>query len=387
MRGIGDLEGDEGVDDVAPAVAHLHADVLKVEAEQPVLDDLNRVDEVRGQLEIDAGLLDDARDLAEAQDQRLLARIDDEDRRIDEEGDDRETDQEDGSASHWPAPVCAWVPLAGADWRGRRRPVPLQLIERQIGKHAGSALQDDLVGIAEHLFHRLQIETGAGHVLGLLVFGEDREEALRFAFRLGHDLLLVALRRLRHLRRLAARVAEPLVGVLLGLALEAVEVLLRALHLLERVGDFGRRIGALKLHADDGDAGVVSVERLLKQFANALFHLGAALGAHFFRGRAADKLAHGAFRHAAQERVRLVDVEQILLRIAHPPQHREIDVDDVLVAGEHQAGVGGVAARGVGAEELALHARGDLLDGLHRPEDEMQALRRDPCFGLPKTSS
>ena len=38
---IGDLEGDEGVDDVAAPVAHLHADILEVEAQQPVLDDLD----------------------------------------------------------------------------------------------------------------------------------------------------------------------------------------------------------------------------------------------------------------------------------------------------------------------------------------------------------
>ena len=54
FRGSVMLEGDEGVDDVAAPVAHLHADVLEVEAQQPVVDDLHRVDEVRRDLEVDA---------------------------------------------------------------------------------------------------------------------------------------------------------------------------------------------------------------------------------------------------------------------------------------------------------------------------------------------
>ena len=87
---IGDPEGDEGVDDVAPPVAHLDADVLEVEAQQPVLDDLHRVDEGRRDLEVDARLANHALDLAETEHQRLLALVDDEDRRIGQEDDDRE---------------------------------------------------------------------------------------------------------------------------------------------------------------------------------------------------------------------------------------------------------------------------------------------------------
>ena len=50
-------------------------------------------------------------------------------------------------------------------------------------------------------------------------------------------------------------------------------------------------------------------------------------------------LAHGAFGHRLHRAFRILDVEQIVAGSARldPPEHREIDVDDVLVAGEHQA--------------------------------------------------
>ena len=49
----------------------------------------------------------------------------------------------------------------------------------------------------------------------------------------------------------------------------------------------------------------------------------------------------------AQKFLRLVDVEQVFLGIADPPQNGKVYLDDVLVAGEHEVRVGAVAARGV----------------------------------------
>ena len=44
-RRLDDAEGDEGIDEIAPAVADLDADILDIEAEQPIVDELHRVDE------------------------------------------------------------------------------------------------------------------------------------------------------------------------------------------------------------------------------------------------------------------------------------------------------------------------------------------------------
>jgi hypothetical protein len=84
--------------------------------------------------------------------------------------------------------------------------------------------------------------------------------------------------------------------------------------------------------------------------------------------------AHGAFGDRLHGAFGLLDVEQV---IAHAigldlPQHREIDVDDVLVAGEHQTLLRHVADRGTSAQVLDHpHADVDLVDaqrlrGQHR---------------------
>ena len=68
------------------------------------------------------GSLLDVDDLAEAQHDRLLALVDDEDRRIEQEQDDGGDDADDGeTVAHWLLPS------------GRRRRAFLQLGQRQIG--------------------------------------------------------------------------------------------------------------------------------------------------------------------------------------------------------------------------------------------------------------
>ena len=80
---------------------------------------------------------------------------------------------------------------------------------------------------------------------------------------------------------------------------------------------------------------------------------------------AADHLAHGAFGHRLHRAFGILDVEQIFADAVRldPPQHREIDVDDVLVAGEHQALLRHVAHRGAAAQIVDdAHADVDLVD-------------------------
>ena len=79
-------------------------------------------------------------------------------------------------------------------------------------------------------------------------------------------------------------------------------------------------------------------------------------------------------------RRRIAGIEQIADRVVDPPEHGEIDVDDVLVAGKHQAlfqarsdrasaaGLDAGAAGGAVADLDAVDPRdGRRLDALDRP--------------------
>ena len=80
-------------------------------------------------------------------------------------------------------------------------------------------------------------------------------------------------------------------------------------------------------------------------------------------------LAHGAFGHRLHGAFGILDVEQIVADAARLdlPQHREIDVDDVLVAGQHQAFLRHVAHRGAAADVFdRAHADIDLVDAQRR---------------------
>ncbi len=81
------------------------------------------------------------------------------------------------------------------------------------------------------------------------------------------------------------------------------------------------------------------VERLLHQVLHGGLDGLARAGQDRLDFGAADHLAHGAFGDRLHGAFGILDVEQVFADAGRLdlPQHREIDVDDVLVAGEHQA--------------------------------------------------
>ncbi len=89
------------------------------------------------------------------------------------------------------------------------------------------------------------------------------------------------------------------------------------------------------------------------------------------RGAAANRFAHRAFGDLPQRVVGIGDVEQIGLRIADLIGNGKLHVDDVLVAGQHQAGIAGIA--GAAADIDQLFGRVGDLDRLDRPPMEVQA--------------
>ena len=89
----------------------------------------------------------------------------------------------------------------------------------------------------------------------------------------------------------------------------------------------------------------------------------------------ADDLAHGALGHFLHGDLGVLDVEEVVLRVLDAPEDHEIDVDDVLVARQHQALLRHVAHRAVPARTLA-RAHADLDDVLARHLGQAHLLDR-----------
>jgi hypothetical protein len=98
------------------------------------------------------------------------------------------------------------------------------------------------------------------------------------------------------------------------------------------------------------------------------------------RRPAADNLAHGAFGDLAKGVFRICQIEQERCRIGNRIEQLELDVDDVLVARQHQA----VARTGAGRPAGAHFALDDgrQLDCFERPEDHVQTRLRNLVLGL-----
>src|SRR5690606_14554899 len=166
----------------------------------------------------------------------------------------------------------------------------------QIGNHAlpAALVDDDLVRIPEDLLHGFEEHALARYLRRLGIFVVDRDEALRLTGRLLDDTVLVGGRLFANLRRLAARPAELLVGVLVGFLDETVLVLLGALHLVEGVRHFTRRRGILDRDGVDRQAGAVIVERRLDDVTHIGGNAGTIVAEDVLRRTPADHLAHGA---------------------------------------------------------------------------------------------
>ena len=155
------------------------------------------------------------------------------------------------------------------------------------------------------------------------------------------------------------RLRHHAIGVGLRLVLQALEIRARRLHVAEGVDDLGRRVDFLQLDLLHQDAGAVVVERLLHQLLHRRLDVLPRAGQDRLDIRVPDHLAHGAFGHRLHGAFGILDVEQIIADAVRLdlPQHREIDIDDVLVAGQHQAFFRHVAYGGAAAHVVATACR------------------------------
>src|SRR5215471_16686395 len=274
----------------------------------------------------------------------------------------------------WTPRACArwWgAPGAGSTWRRRAR-VPYGR-QGQVGQHAGArggAIEDDFVRALQDRLDGVDVEPPRRHVWRLGVGIVDRDEALGVALRLVHDLSLVGLRLLHDPGGFALSLGYHVVLVGVRLVLIPREVDLGALHVPEGVDHLRRRVDLLQLHLLNGDPRLVEIEDLLQQLLRIDLDLGAALDERARDLGVADHLAHGAFGRGLHGSVGITDVEQVFPGVIDDPEHREVDVDDVLVAGQHQGFPRHVLS---GAATLA-DAKPDLdtVDARHlRPLDRL----------------
>ena len=114
-------------------------------------------------------------------------------------------------------------------------------------------------------------------------------------------------------------------------------VLLSPLHVVEGVDDLFRRIDVLLLEIGDYDAGFISVQDLLQQDHRFLIDPSALDGQGFFHRRSPDDFSDRAFGGNFDRGFRIAYVEQEVGSVLNPPLNDEIDVDDILISGQHQA--------------------------------------------------
>ena len=186
------------------------------------------------------------------------------------------------------------------------------------------------------------------------------------AARVEYGSLTIGFGRLDDAGGVAACFRHDAICVSLGFVLQALGIGPRCLHVAERVDHLLRRVDLLQLHLRDADARLVLVERLLDQLLHAVFDLSPRAREDRLDVVAADHFAHRALGHRLDGALGLLNVEQELGRIPDHPEHRELHVDDVLVAGEHEALRRNVA-RGSAAARILQHSNADVgtIDARH----------------------
>src|SRR6185295_3645954 len=112
--------------------------------------------------------------------------------------------------------------------------------------------------------------------------------------------------------------------------------------------------------------GAVGIEQALHQFLHGLLGLLPRLGKDGLDGGLTDHLAHGAFGHLLHRHLGVLDVEEVVARVLDAPEDDEVDIDDVLIAGQNQAFLRYVANATAKAARAAARAHADLDDALLR---------------------
>ena len=122
----------------------------------------------------------------------------------------------------------------------------------------------------------------------------------------------------------------------IGLVDVRLGVLLGGGHLLEGVVDLVGRVGLLDRDALNLNARAVAIEDLLHRLRDLRLDVRALVTHRIVEAGPADHRAHRAFGDLANGVVGLGQLEQVEFGRADVPAHRISDVDQILVAGQHQ---------------------------------------------------
>ena len=207
----------------------------------------------------------------------------------------------------------------------------------------------------QHLRDGLVVHSGAGNggILGILIVHGLKHGNLLNG--LVDPLLFQILRVLNLLVRLSLCLRQ--LGVLVGLGVvdHGLGLLLGGFHRLEGLDNLLRgRFGVLNLHVHQGQADVVLLQDLRDQLLDLHLDVLLAIGQNGVHAGGAHHVADLALDQVAQNQLRIVGGVQVLHRIGDLVLHKEIHVDDVVVAGDHGAlpVIDLVAASGAGVAQL-----------------------------------
>src|SRR5207244_346065 len=164
----------------------------------------------------------------------------------------------------------------------------------------------------------------------------DRIEAIGIALGAGGNFLAISFGLLLDSRGVAARSRDDVVAVRLGLVAQPLAVSERALDVAEGIDDRAWRIDLQQLQLRDLDPRAIGVEDPLQQAVGIGFDFAAPLCQRLGDRRLADYLAHGTLGRGFHRRVRSPDIEEIGFGVLDHPEDSEVDIDDVLVTGQHQ---------------------------------------------------
>ncbi len=399
LRRVGDAPAHVPVDHHALLFSGQHGLRVGAIQREQALVDVAHVLERRGQLEIEARLGDDFLDLPQLVHHAELALVHDEQRGAEQGEHHQQGGNDESDSVHdclslglagFTVPGAAGVARAGIDGKclggtgryGRRRrcrrsfrggcrrsaalrDVLHDLVQREVEQVRTLArIHQHLGDVRVDLLHGLEVHAVTGDLRRLLVLGEHGAEALGIALRLGDDPRLVGSGFLGEPGSGTDRTGNHVVGIGLGFVLRALALLTSLQHVVERgLYLLGRAHATLlQVNANHFDADLVAVQDGLHEGADAGGDLVALLGQRGIHAHLADDLAHGRLGHLDHGFTGVAAFEQPGPGIVQAVLDGELDLDDVLVLGEH----GGLAQAGTLDDAVTADVGGADLGDEHQ---------------------
>ena len=96
-------------------------------------------------------------------------------------------------------------------------------------------------------------------------------------------------------------------------------------------------MGREEVYRYDGDSHVIGLYDLIKYARGVILHLLSACGEHVIHRIVPDDVSHGAVYSLPDRLICVCRAEEVLVGIRDAVLHVDLDTDDVLVLGQHEA--------------------------------------------------